>query len=565
MSEAHTREQRVQEYLQRILSAGDFPALSERLHAVIAVLGQEQASMQALANIVLRDYSLTLKVLRTANTFRYNRSGRHVLSVTQAMVLLGAENVRDLASSLMIIDHIARKAPALKQLMALSMLSASHARLAAEHIGYGRPEEAHLAAMFRNVGEVLVAWHFPDEYGAIMARVRDDQRPIGEAAQTILGVRFEELGAAACRHWGLEGFGCGPANALSPSTLDRLVAFGHDLTNAVYRHVPTESPQTLTLILQRYGHALSQTPDTLQHVLREGCLDTNEMLANLGLSTADLRLGRLVDAAVTTLGASDDSRPAAPPSAGAGPFAADVAAQGPETPGARQLLIDELERALANAAHFEVNEVLLTVLEAILRAGPFTRTALCMLTDQRTELVGRFGLGDLVDVFVKRLRFPMTMGAQGLAVGAAMLRRVDLFAAASRNPSAEEARLLALLGAQSVLVLPLVIEGRAVGAIVAVRAGTATPPDAATVTFVAQLRDLAVRAMQRARSAREDASKRAADLGAEARRDLVLRVIRGETIDAVSRETGVPARELEAWRQAFLDGATRALMPERRE
>jgi HD-like signal output (HDOD) protein/GAF domain-containing protein len=563
MSEAHTREQRVQEYLQRILSAGDFPALSERLHSVIAVLGQEQASMQALANIVLRDYSLTLKVLRTANTFRYNRSGRHVLSVTQAMVLLGAENVRDLAGSLMLVDHIARKAPALKQLMALSMLSASHARLAAEHIGYGRPEEAHLAAMFRNVGEVLVAWHFPDEYAAIMARVRADQRPIGEAAQAVLGFRFEELGTAACRHWGLEGFGGGPANPLSPSMLDRLVAFGHDLTNAVYRQVPTESPQTLTLILQRYGHPLSQTPDSLQHVLREGCLDTNEMLATLGLSTADLRLGRLVDAAVTTLGTSDV--PPAPSETSAATADVDVTTQGPEAPSARQLLIDELERAVADAHRFEVNEVLLTVLEAILRAGPFTRTAFCMLTDQRTELVGRFGLGDLVDAFVKRLRFPMTLGAQGLGVGAAMLRRVDLFASASRNPPADEARLLALLGAQSVLVLPLVIEGRAVGAIVAVRATTTTPPDAATVTFVAHLRDLAVRAMQRARAVREGASRRAADLGAEARRDLVLRLIRGEAVDVVSRETGVPARDLEAWRQTFLDGAMRALMPDQPE
>jgi hypothetical protein len=36
---------------------------------------QRDASVQQLANIVLKDYSLTLKVIRAANSFQYNRSG----------------------------------------------------------------------------------------------------------------------------------------------------------------------------------------------------------------------------------------------------------------------------------------------------------------------------------------------------------------------------------------------------------------------------------------------------------------------------------------------------------
>src|ERR1700682_1060103 len=51
--------------------------------------------------------------------------------------------------------------------------------------------------------------------------------------------------------------------------------------------------------------------------------------------------------------------------------------------------------------------------------------------------------------------------------------------------------------------------------------------------------------------------------------DLVLRLLRGETLDAVSRESQVPAHELESWKRVFLEEGSRGLRnrgePEERE
>jgi transposase len=51
--------------------------------------------------------------------------------------------------------------------------------------------------------------------------------------------------------------------------------------------------------------------------------------------------------------------------------------------------------------------------------------------------------------------------------------------------------------------------------------------------------------------------------------ELVLRVLRGEPLDAVSRESQVPAHELETWKRVFLEQGTRGLRirgePEERE
>ena len=51
--------------------------------------------------------------------------------------------------------------------------------------------------------------------------------------------------------------------------------------------------------------------------------------------------------------------------------------------------------------------------------------------------------------------------------------------------------------------------------------------------------------------------------------ELVLRLLRGEALDAVSRDSQIPAHELESWKRVFLDTGARGLKtraePEERE
>lgn len=56
---------------------------------------------------------------------------------------------------------------------------------------------------------------------------------------------------------------------------------------------------------------------------------------------------------------------------------------------------------------------------------------------------------------------------------------------------------------------------------------------------------------------------------AQRKTELVLRLLRGEALDAVSRESQVPAHELESWKRVFLESGARGLKtrsdPEERE
>src|SRR5215207_1454617 len=238
--------------LRYILQAGDFPSLSKLFTEAMSITADGDSS-QRLANLVLRDYGLTVKVIRTANTLHYNRSGKPIRSATHAMLLLGVRTVRDLATSLILFDHFQGKSPGLKELMLLSMLTATHARELAVRLGLPEPEEAHLCGMFRNLGEVLVAAHFPGDYAKILDKMREasalatgkpnagistDPITMQRAAQSVLGFSYDDLALAVARHWSMPESVTLAMRASGPEAnepLVRVVAFSHELTSAIYR------------------------------------------------------------------------------------------------------------------------------------------------------------------------------------------------------------------------------------------------------------------------------------------------------------------------------------------
>ncbi|MEO6446739.1 MAG: HDOD domain-containing protein [Gemmatimonadaceae bacterium] len=189
--------------MRQILAEADFPAISKDALDALKHMPDDDASIDRLANIVLREYSLTLKVLRTANSAYYKRSDKTIQSAAHAMLLLGARTVRHLAASLLSFEHYRKRSPGLKELMILSLLTANHAREIAMRRRLPDPEEVHLCGMFRNLGEVLVAGYFAADYARILQHMELKNKGEGLATFEVLGFRFEELGEAMAKHWGM--------------------------------------------------------------------------------------------------------------------------------------------------------------------------------------------------------------------------------------------------------------------------------------------------------------------------------------------------------------------------
>jgi len=263
LSETATRQEVVRAHLDRMLVQPDFPAFSENIHEVTRRAGDEEASLRQITNAILKDLSLTLKVVRTANSPYYNRLGRTVLTVTHAVALLGLDTIQALAGGMMLFQHYRSVSPGLKELMLLSLLSASHARVTAARIGYPRREEAYLCGMFRNLGEVLVACYLPRKYTAVLAGMKEGRRAERESCQRVLKCTFEDLGVAAARHWHIPEQVAGCIRAEYPrltrplkrdiELLEALTSFSHGLTEAIHRREPRGVRARLNHLLETHG------------------------------------------------------------------------------------------------------------------------------------------------------------------------------------------------------------------------------------------------------------------------------------------------------------------------
>lgn len=548
--------------LRYILQAGDFPALSKMFTEAMSIKADGDSS-QRLANLVLRDYSLTVKVIRTANTLHYNRTGKPIRSATHAMLLLGVRTVRDLATSLILFEHYQRKSPGLKELMLLSMLSATHAREMAARLGLPEPEEAHLCGMFRNLGEVLVAAHFPDEYARILNKMRELQaratakpnaEPAAEAhamqsaAASVLGFTYEDLGAAVARHWGMPDSVTDTMRAKGPSssrTLIGVVTFSHELTSAIYRDEVTRGAIKVADAMRRHGPALGIQQKEVGDVLERAVSETKDVFSTARVSLDDLRLRKQTAEALRVLGGGAVDTPAA----GA------PASEGGETiPELRTRLTQEAESALSPERGYGLEAVVLVLLEALMRGGPFGRAVFAITNAERTMVEARLGLGNGVDQLIPKLRVSTRSAPVSLALE---WRRVAM-RTIERALTGEEARWCAFVGASAFGVAPLTVDGKLVGCLYVDCVGACDGPEGAAA-FLETVAGLASRAIASRRSAAAPALASRPASTANDRAAAVLRVLRGESPSAVAAEIGVAESVVEEWKRAFLDGAVKGL------
>jgi HD-like signal output (HDOD) protein len=531
-------ESREEAYVRRILAADDFPSFSRVMSDVMASLRGDDASAQRLANLVLRDYALTVKVIRTANTIHYNRSGRRVQSATHALMLLGARTVRDLALGLLLFEQYRRRSPGMKELMLLSLLTASHARDAAVRRG-ADPEAAQLCGMFRNLGEVLVAAHLPVEYTDILRRTKVQRAGAGQgerisraqAALAVLGCSFEDVGCAIAQHWGMPDSvrrGMRAVGAKGEDVMETATAFGHALTTAIYRDEDMSSRDAVDRVLKQFGTPLGLTRDALAAVADAAVAETRETFASARVGLDDLRLTRQIAVAL-----SEAARPLTPDEVEAEVRAGTRLADTPTTPhqavdtltdvapvsgpalaALRERMTHDLALAVEDVGTYEMQRAILVALEAALRGGPFDRVCFCAVDVGRHELRARFGLGVGVEALVAHLALALPPNAG--SPGPAIMRGEEVVLSLGTRLSIHEAHALRTWGAASAALFPVVIEGAAIGAIYVDRRTTATGLDAPTLAYLRRVVAYAAQSLAVRRAASAEAAPTSAPATAPA-------------------------------------------------
>lgn len=186
------------------VNMSDLPAMSDHVQELISLLNNSTVSVQELARVILKDASLTTKLLQLVNSAYFNR-GVPITSISRAITAVGLYPLREMATSLALFEDFLKagiEKDGISVLLTQSFLSATQAKLLCEHRKLVVPEEeVFICALLHDLGKVIILVYLPHVYRKIQNIVEkgytDDY-----AAQTVLnGISFTQVGMEMARFW----------------------------------------------------------------------------------------------------------------------------------------------------------------------------------------------------------------------------------------------------------------------------------------------------------------------------------------------------------------------------
>lgn len=179
------------------------PGLGSTVQDILRLTERHDSSAADLAYVILRDPSLTARLLSAANAFVANPAGREITTVSRAIVLLGFDAVRRIAVSLSLIDECLR-GPMREHVaheLAHCFHAATQARSLAQLLRDPQPEEIWIAALLYSLGSI-VFWSSGDRATVELDRaLRTGRAPGHEVEQAVLGFGLAQLTRRLNQEW----------------------------------------------------------------------------------------------------------------------------------------------------------------------------------------------------------------------------------------------------------------------------------------------------------------------------------------------------------------------------
>ncbi|GAB3247671.1 HDOD domain-containing protein [Chitinimonas naiadis] len=470
--------------LRRMENTEDFPALSRAIGAISRITDGDTEKLQALATVILRDFSLTNKVLRLANSASFGQFGGAISTISRAVMVLGFGTVKSLAMTLVLIEHLTNHeyAGELKDEVARAFFASLLARKLAEKSGYRDLEEARVAGMFHLLGRLLTLFYFHADTVKITAMVADGEDE-DAAVKRVLGVSYEALGMGVARAWNLPGklvssMAAEDAKPRPPrhdgDWLRLFANAGKLMMRAGMASSEQDRYKGFLQVRDRFSEPLRFSERDFRIVMDDAVRETLREAAIFGLAAQEegalARLRQLAGLPVMG-GAAAPAGEVSAPDATPGKPVVQV-----EAPQDRPAVVEALANCVQDVTEtlvgdFRLNDLLRMILETLYRSLGVDRVLIATRSVQRNAIIGRFGFGEDIDLFLQRFALPLDESADVFRV--TLSQNVDVLiddvdSAAIRERVPDWFR--ACGGGKTFLLMPVVIDRKIVGLFYADRA-----------------------------------------------------------------------------------------------
>ena len=196
---------------EQLKASGNLPSPKGAALAIMRLTQREDASFADLARIVKSDPAFVGRLIKAANSVNAN-PGRPVVSVQDALVVLGMPAVRNLALGFSLLSQY--KTGACKAFDYAGFWSGSLAAGLAlqgltQRTGAAPAEEAFSVGLLARIGELALATMYPEGYAEVLA-AGDATAPLIERERRQFALDHRDLTAAMLADWGLPPVFCDP-------------------------------------------------------------------------------------------------------------------------------------------------------------------------------------------------------------------------------------------------------------------------------------------------------------------------------------------------------------------
>lgn len=499
--------------LQKISAEADLPALGSSVSKVVQMTSSDGEAVRNLAHFILSDVALTQKILRIANTVSYRTaSGSSVTTVSKAIFLLGFDTVKTSALAMLLVDGMSSKhAKNVRNELGHALCASIVGREMARRSQYKDAEEAAIAALFKNIGRLLVAAHDHDLYSEIIRLVETEGRTAAQASMQVLGCSFELIAEAVLHEWNIpetivQALMPPPPGVLKPAKgrqewLQQVASFSSAAAHLIpSMNVPGQEAAQKA-VLTRFGGALGLDHARLAQLFAGVAQETRVLASNTALATQG---DEEQEASEADAASGEEKTPAAiassvPVVEEASDLPAELLLEAPEDQqplqiserhasgkpmNARDLLlagVQDVTQMMASG-RCKVNDLIMLVLETLYSGMGFRFATICLKDLQTHQFRARISVGE--KDLERQAGFVFPVASARDLFHLALDNNADLMISDATAP-----KIHALLpswhrallpDARSFIVLPLVVQEKQLGLFYADRAQAApegVPPD----------------------------------------------------------------------------------------
>lgn len=281
--------------IKNIASDDKLLGLGAIIMQVVELVDQDDDGAKDLSHYVMSDTALCQKILRLANSQAYRKAtGTPITTITRAIAVIGFNNVKTAAMSILLLETLANNphAHAVRMELEVSLYASLIARELGRQDHFQASEEAAVGALLRNLGKLVVAAHAHQCYEDIMQLIASGEVMPAEAETVVLGCSYERLSIAILKEWQLpeaiiHSITPLPDGQCAPTStralwLRQVVAFSVELGRLIARQQPADGEE-MARLLNRFGAALRLSLGHLRPLIAAARQDANRMLAGLDM------------------------------------------------------------------------------------------------------------------------------------------------------------------------------------------------------------------------------------------------------------------------------------------